>query len=70
MVSYRSNQLEIARRHRDLWAAAERHRIAKALDHTGVTPTARRPQRRVNASRSHSNATPSRNSDVEVGLEV
>jgi hypothetical protein len=71
MVLHPSIHLEIARqRHQDLLAEAERQRTAKAVDHAGVTPAARRPQRPASASPSALNPGIAPHSDVDVGLEV
>lgn len=71
MVLHPSIHLEIARRrHQDLLAEAERHRTAKALNHAGVTPAARRSQRRASASPPAFNPGIAPHSDVDVGLEV
>ncbi|HEX9415359.1 MAG TPA: hypothetical protein VF895_01485 [Gaiellaceae bacterium] len=66
MVLHPSIHLEIARqRHQDLLAEAERHRIAKAVDHAAATPTARRRQASRPASKRNRPSL-----DVKTGLEV
>ena len=69
MVLHPDIHLQIARqRHQDLLAEAERQRIAKVADRTGVTPAARRAQRRTGASRSGFGIAS--RSDLDVGLDV
>jgi hypothetical protein len=70
MVLHPSIHLEIARqRHQDLLAEAERQRASNGFRRAGVTPAARRSQRRANASHSAFNSGLASHSDVDVGFE-